>query len=134
MRCEGICGTSRVREALETHRDLAIRRGADGRGPAIEPRRGSLDLDRRAGVFELLLELLGVLLGDAGLDHLGGRLDQVLGLLEAEAGRGADDLDDVDLVAPKAFRSTSNSVFGGGGLGRGGGGGGPAAARRRRPA
>ena len=43
-----------------------------------------LDLDRGAGLFQLLLELLGVLLGDAGLDRLGGGLDRVLGLLQAQ--------------------------------------------------
>ena len=35
---------------------------------------------------------------DADLDFLGGAVDQVLGVLEAEAGDLADDLDDADLV------------------------------------
>ena len=38
-----------------------------------------------------------------GLDRLGGGLDQVLGFLEAEAGGGADDLDDVDLVGAEGL-------------------------------
>src|SRR5262249_33642741 len=52
----------------------------------------SLDLDGGAGVLQFLLELLGILLGDAGLDLLGRRLDQVLGLLEAQAGGRANHL------------------------------------------
>src|SRR6476620_2463341 len=43
-------------------------------------------LDGRAGGFELLLDLLCLVLIDAFLDGLWSALDQVLGLLEAEAG------------------------------------------------
>ena len=61
-------------------------------------RRGSLDLDGGAGALERLLGLVGVVLGDTLEDGLGGRLDEVLGLLEAEAGEAAHLLDDADLL------------------------------------
>src|SRR6185436_16462785 len=57
-----------------------------------------LDLDRRAGLFELLLDRLGLVLGDPLLDGGGRGLDEVLGLLQAEAGHLAHRLDDVDLL------------------------------------
>src|SRR4051794_9439265 len=57
-----------------------------------------LDLDGGAGLLELGLELLGVVLLEALLDGPGGLVDERLGLLEAEAGGGADDLDDLDLL------------------------------------
>ena len=79
---------------------------------SIRAAAGSLDLDRGAGLFQLLLELLGVLLGDAGLDRLGGRLDQVLGLLQAQAGGGADDLDDVDLVGAEGLEDARRTRSG----------------------
>src|SRR6266496_3876984 len=75
-----------------------MRYGGADRSP---PRRTStplLDLDLGAGRLELLLELVGLRLGDATLDLLGGGLDEVLRLLEAEARDDADLLDDVDLV------------------------------------
>src|SRR5262245_5409986 len=59
---------------------------------------GLLDLDFRARVLQLLRELVGFGLGDARLDDGAGLLGEVLRLLEAEVGRRADDLDDVDLV------------------------------------
>src|SRR6185503_2660686 len=57
-----------------------------------------LQLDAPACLFELGLELLGLVLGDALLDRAGGAVDEVLGLLETEAGRRADDLDHLDLL------------------------------------
>ena len=58
-----------------------------------------LDGDRRAGGLELGLGLLGSLLGDLLEQRLGGAVDQILGLLEAQAGDDlADDLDDADLL------------------------------------
>src|SRR5271163_2786504 len=57
-----------------------------------------LDLDAAAGLLELLLELVGLFLVDALLDRLGRLVDERLRLLEAEAGRGAHDLDDLDLL------------------------------------
>src|SRR3954470_22549359 len=57
-----------------------------------------LQLDGAAGLLELGLELVGLLALDALLDGLGGLVDERLGLLEAQAGRRADDLDDLDLL------------------------------------
>src|SRR5690606_16242694 len=57
-----------------------------------------LELDLRASGFELLLDLFGVGLGSGLLDGLRSALDKVLGLLETQAGDGADFLDDADLV------------------------------------
>src|SRR4051812_24189479 len=58
-----------------------------------------LELDRGAGLFELALDRVGLVLGDAFLDRLRSRVHEVLGLLQAEPGDGADDLDDLDLLA-----------------------------------
>src|SRR6185503_11633707 len=52
-----------------------------------------------AGLFELRLDLVGLLLGDALLDRLRRRVDEVLRLLEAETGDRAHDLDHLDLLA-----------------------------------
>src|SRR5262245_46435782 len=57
-----------------------------------------LDLDRSSRLFQLALDRVGLLLGDALLDRLGGRVDEVLRLLQAEAGDRADDLDHLDLL------------------------------------
>ena len=53
-------------------------------------------------VLELGLDRVGLLLRHTLLDRLRGRVDEVLGLLEAEAGDRADDLDDLDLLAARA--------------------------------
>src|SRR5881628_3655800 len=71
---------------------LSVRLGWDSRPPPL------LDLDASAGLLELLLELVGLVLLDALLDGLRGLVDERLGLLEAQAGRRADDLDDLDLL------------------------------------
>src|ERR671914_699256 len=55
-----------------------------------------------AGLFDVGLELLGLVLVDALLDGLGGLVDERLGLLEAQAGGRADDLDDLDLLVAGA--------------------------------
>src|SRR5215213_5410031 len=60
-----------------------------------------LQLDASAGLLELALELLGLVAIDALLDRLGGLVDERLGLLEAQAGGGADDLDHLDLLLPR---------------------------------
>src|SRR5215213_6673065 len=65
-------------------------------------RRELLDLDGSPGLLELGLELVGLLAVDALLDGLGGLVDERLGLLEAKAGRRADDLDDLDLLVAGA--------------------------------
>src|SRR5437879_3723393 len=70
--------------------------GADGgelQAPAL-----LLQLDGGAGLFEVGLELVGLFLLDALLDGLGRLVDERLRLLEAEAGRGAYDLDHLDLL------------------------------------
>src|SRR3954447_19324195 len=76
----------------------------EGRPPGAPPRAAVLstasllELDAPAGLLELGLELLGLVALDALLDGLGRLVDEGLGLLEAEAGRRADDLDDLDLL------------------------------------
>ncbi len=59
-------------------------------------------MKRRFLSLELGLELLGVFLGDAFLDLGGDALDQALRLGEAQAGDGADFLDDLDLLGTEA--------------------------------
>src|SRR3954462_8265202 len=61
-----------------------------------------LDLDGGAGLLELALEALGLVAVDALLDGLGGLVDERLGLLEAQAGGRAHDLDDLDLLVAGA--------------------------------
>jgi hypothetical protein len=58
---------------------------------------GLLDFDGRAGGFQILLHLLGVVLGHAFLHGATG-LGEVLGFLQAQAGDGANGLDDFDLL------------------------------------
>src|SRR6478672_12602654 len=58
-----------------------------------------LQFYRGARFFQLRLDLVGFLLRGALLDRLRGRVDEVLRLLEAEPGDGADDLDHLDLLA-----------------------------------
>src|SRR4051812_32249083 len=60
-----------------------------------------LQLDGAAGLLELSLELVGLLALDALLDGLRGLVDERLGLLEAEAGGRAHDLDDLDLLVAR---------------------------------
>src|SRR3954452_10079479 len=61
-----------------------------------------LDLDARAGLLEVGLELVGLVALDALLDGPGRLVHERLGLLEPEAGRRADDLDDLDLLVAGA--------------------------------
>src|SRR5207342_1931263 len=56
-----------------------------------------LELDSGASRFEILLELRSVVLRHGVLDDASG-LDEVLGFLQAQAGDGADGLDDLDLL------------------------------------
>src|SRR5579862_3417632 len=58
-----------------------------------------LDLDLGADVRELLLDRERLVLRDAFLDRFRRALDEILRLLQTEAGHFADNLDDVDLVA-----------------------------------
>src|SRR6476659_2790159 len=57
-----------------------------------------LELDRCAGFLELRLDLVCLVLGNALLDRVGRAVDEVLGLLQAEARDRADDLDHLDLL------------------------------------
>src|ERR671917_1238691 len=59
-----------------------------------------LQLDGAAGLLDMGLEGLGVLLADGLLDGVRGLVDERLGLLQAQAGGRADDLDDLDLLLP----------------------------------
>src|SRR5690606_10935466 len=75
---------------------------ARDRGPAPLPSSAGealLDGDLGALGLELLPGLVRRLLVDLLQDRLGGRLDQVLGLLQAQPGEGPDHLDDLDLLA-----------------------------------
>src|SRR5579871_6605031 len=58
-----------------------------------------LQFDARAGLFELRLDRVGLVLGDALLDRLRSRVDEILRFLQPEARDGADDLDHLDLLA-----------------------------------
>ena len=57
-----------------------------------------LKLDLGADLLQSGLDLSGVFLGGAFLDRLGRAFDEILGFLEAQAGDGADFLDDFDLL------------------------------------
>src|ERR1035437_277884 len=71
---------------------VACRRGGAGVRPTGSwPRQGLLDLDFRALLFEGGLDLGGLVLRDALLDGLREAVDEVLGLLEAQAGELAHD-------------------------------------------
>src|SRR5262245_4044234 len=80
-----------------------------------------LELDGGTGSFELFLELLGVFLGQAGLDGLGRAVDEVLGFLESQAGGRPDNLDDVDLLGTVAFEEDLELGLDRGGFGGWGG-------------
>src|SRR4051794_29431934 len=86
-----------------------------------------LQLDGAAGLFELALELLGLLAIDALLDRLGGLVHERLGLLEAQAGGRAHDLDHLDLLVAGACQhhvDRAGLLLGGTAAVTGGGGGG----------
>src|SRR3954451_16949989 len=99
------------------------------------PRTGSepvelLEFDARSGLFELALQLVGLVALDALLDGLRGLVHEGLGLLEAQAGRRADDLDDLDLLVAGAGQDDvdrgrlllGRGAVGTAGAGRGSGG------------
>src|SRR3954449_10747380 len=79
-----------------------MKQGAVERAPSLIAGNPLLDLDGAAGLFDVGLELLGLVLVDALLDGLGSLVDERLGLLEAQAGGRADDLDDLDLLVAGA--------------------------------
>src|SRR6188508_1289997 len=74
----------------------AVSRSTATRGRSLS--RELLDLDACAGLFELGLDLVGLVLRDALLDGCRSTVDDVLGLLEAEPGDRAHDLDHLDLL------------------------------------
>ena len=133
-------GTKRRRRCRRWPPELARVRD-DARSPREELRRVLtisaskavlLDLDGAAGVGDLLLDLRRLVLGDVLLDGLVAGLDQVLGLLEAEAREGADFLDDRYLLVGRDAALEDDGELGllldCGGGGAGGGGGTGAAA------
>src|SRR6266508_481456 len=71
-----------------------------GSGEGLTPR-ALLDLDGCPSLFELGLDLVGLLLGDALLDRIGRPVDQVLRLLETEARDRAHDLDHLNLLVAR---------------------------------
>src|SRR4051794_37552401 len=77
--------------------------------PDAEPR--LLDLDRTAGVLELLLDVLGLVLGDAFLDVLRRAVDEVLRFLETQAGELTNDLDHLDLLVAGALEDDGPFVL-----------------------
>src|SRR5688500_16915054 len=60
-----------------------------------------LELDAGASFLQLRLDRVRLLLGGALLDGAGRAVDEVLRLLQAEAGDGADDLDHLDLLVAR---------------------------------
>src|SRR5436190_11858437 len=90
------CRVSTCRQAA----DADAAGDATGQSGPPGPSAGLLELHLGAGAFELLLGLVGVLLGHLLEDRLGRGLDELLRLLEPEAREGPDLLDDLDLLAP----------------------------------
>ena len=56
-----------------------------------------LDLGGSAGFLQLGNQLLGIFLGDGFLQGLGAVVHQILGVLQAQAGSGTDNLDNAQL-------------------------------------
>src|SRR5205085_8484625 len=63
-----------------------------------------LDGNLGAGLFEDLLDLVGLFLRDVLLDHLRSAFDEILRFFQAECGHFADSLDDVDLLVAGAIK------------------------------
>ena len=63
-----------------------------------------LDLGLGAGFLQLGNQLLGVFLGDSFLQGLGAVVHQILGVLQAQAGSGTDNLDDTQLGSTGALQ------------------------------
>src|SRR6185312_914923 len=80
-----------------------------------------LDLHFRAGILELLLDGVGVGLGDRLLDGRGHALDEVLRLLQAETGDLADHLDHGDFLVGRVLLEEDGELRLLLGRGRGGG-------------
>src|SRR6187431_2187509 len=76
------CEPSRCDGSSRSEKLAPRRPGTPGPAAAGEP---LLELDLGAGVLELLGDVLGLRLADGGLDLLGRAIDEVLGVLEAQA-------------------------------------------------
>ena len=63
-----------------------------------------LDLGLGAGFLQLGNQLLGVFLGDGFLQGLGAVVNQILGVLQAQAGSGTDNLDNAQLGSAGALQ------------------------------
>ena len=64
-----------------------------------------LQSDLCADVFQLLLQLFSLVLGDAFLDCLGSSLDDSLSVSQAQAGDLADSLDDLNLLGAEVLQN-----------------------------
>src|ERR1700689_1396972 len=82
-----------------------------------------LHRDSGAGALESGLRLLRGVLVDLLQDGLGGAVDQVLGLLQAQAGERAHLLDDLDLLVARGLEDDVELVLLLGLFGRGSGAG-----------
>ena len=63
-----------------------------------------LDLGLGAGFLQLGNQLLGVFLGDGFLQGLGAVVNQILSVLQAQAGSGTDNLDNAQLGSASALQ------------------------------
>lgn len=63
-----------------------------------------LDLGLGAGFLQLGNQLLGVFLGDGFLQGLGAVVNQILSVLQAQAGSGTDNLDNAQLGSAGALQ------------------------------
>src|SRR3954453_6774770 len=141
--------TDPVPRRRDIWRRAAERDGYDYWPEAILPRFGDsanletgsvaalLQLDARAGLLELALQLVGLVALDALLDRLRRLVDERLRLLQAEPGGRAHDLDHLDLLVTWAGEHDVDGrglLLGGravaGGGARAGRGGGRAGGRR----
>ena len=60
-----------------------------------------LDVDLAAGAFDLLFDLVRLVLGHTFFDRLRSPLDEFLGFLQTQRGDPPDLLDDLDLLVTK---------------------------------
>src|SRR2546425_4612154 len=73
-------------------------------GACRRSRAALFQLDLCARLFKLLLQFLRVIFGHRFLDILGRAVDKILRFLESETRCGPHDLDDVDLLRPRALQ------------------------------
>src|SRR5436305_3628148 len=76
-----------------------------------------LDLDGGAGLLELRLDRIGLVLRHTLLDGIGRTVDEILGLLQAEPGDRTDDLDHLDLLVARPLEDDVEGRLLLGGLG-----------------